>query len=161
MLLSAWTKVVSSWSDKLQPLPTKLSRADLFEMLFSLQRMLEGQKQRRAFLSVDIVKSSEMKQASSELEVEHSFQQFHSWLEGVVTKHGDQIHSVAGDGEMCMFVDDVEAVKAALELQGDIHQFNFTKNLLPIPFSNPMWHKRWQCPCGRWKTYRSNSQPCP
>ena len=134
MLLSAWTKVVSSWSDKLQPLPTKSSRADLLEMLFSLQRMLEGQKQRRAFLSVDIVKSSEMKQASSELEVEHSFQQFHRWLEGVVTKHGGQIHSVAGDGKMGMFVDDVEAVKAALELQGDIHQFNATKNLLPIPF---------------------------
>ncbi|MFN4179218.1 MAG: adenylate/guanylate cyclase domain-containing protein [Armatimonadota bacterium] len=134
MLLSAWAKVVNSWSDKLQPLPTKLSRADLLEMLFALQRMLEGQKQRRAFLSVDVVKSSEMKQASSELEVEHSFQQFHSWLEEVVTKHGGQIHSVAGDGAMCMFTDDVEAVKAALELQRSIAQFNATRNLLPTPF---------------------------
>jgi class 3 adenylate cyclase len=106
----------------------------LLEMLFSLQRMLEGQKQRRVFLSVDVVKSSEMKQVTSELEVEHSFQQFHSWLEGIVSKHGGQIHSVAGDGAMCMFTEDVEAVKAALELQGSIHQFNATRNLLPTPF---------------------------
>lgn len=134
MLLSAWIKIVGAHLDNPQPAPNKLSRADLLEMLFSLQRMLEGQKQRRTFLSVDVVGSSKMKLASSELAVEHSFQQFHSWLSEVVAKHGGQIHSVAGDGAMCMFADDVEAVKAALELQRGIARFNATKNLLPIPF---------------------------
>jgi len=103
-------------------------------MLFALQRLLEGQKQRRVFLSVDVVRSSEMKRTSSELEAEYSFRQFHGWLEEIVTKHGGQIYSVAGDGAMCMFDDDVKAVKAALELQGCIVRFNETKNLLPVPF---------------------------
>ncbi|MCS7187025.1 MAG: adenylate/guanylate cyclase domain-containing protein [Armatimonadota bacterium] len=134
MLLSAWARTAGAQPDKLQPLPNKLSRADLLEMLFALQRMLEGQKQRRVFLSVDVVGSSEMKRSSSELEVEHSFHQFHCWLSEVIAKHGGQIHSVAGDGAMCMFEDDVEAVKAALELQRSIAQFNASKNLLPIPF---------------------------
>lgn len=134
VLLSAWVKIASAYPDKPQPVPNKLSRADLLEMLFSLRRMLEGQRQRRVFLSVDVVGSSEMKRSSSELEVEHSFQQFHGWLSEVVAKHGGQVHSVAGDGAMCMFAEDVEAVKAALELQRGIAQFNATQNFLPIPF---------------------------
>lgn len=133
MLLSAWAKTAAR-PDSLPPLPNKLSRAELLEMLFALQRLLEGQKQRRVFLSVDVVRSSEMKRTSSELEAEYSFRQFHGWLEEIVTKHGGQIYSVAGDGAMCMFDDDVKAVKAALELQGCIVRFNETKNLLPVPF---------------------------
>lgn len=133
-LLSAWAKITGAHPDNPQLAPNKLSRVDLLEMLFSLQRMLEGQRQRRVFLSVDVVGSSEMKRSSPELEVEHSFQQFHSWLSEIVAKHGGQIHNVAGDGAMCMFAEDVEAVKAALELQRSIAQFNATKNLLPNPF---------------------------
>jgi len=134
MLLTAWTKVFETHAEPSRKTLNRLSRSDLLVMLFALQRLLEGQRQRRAFLSVDVVGSSEMKSTANELEAEYSFQQFHRWLEGIVTKHGGQIHSVAGDGAMCMFSDDSEAVKAALELQREIAQFNATQNLLSVPF---------------------------
>lgn len=134
MLLTAWTKVFEVRAEPPRSTLTRLSRSDLLTMLFALQRLLEGQRQRRDFLSVDVVGSSEMKSEANELEAEYSFQQFHRWLEGIVAKHGGQIHSVAGDGAMCMFPDDSEAVKTALELQKEIAQFNATQNLLSVPF---------------------------
>ncbi len=111
-----------------------LSRSELLSMLFALQQVLKGQKQRRAFLSVDVVGSSMMKKTASELSVEHSFRQFHCWVEEVVAAHGGQIQSAAGDGFMCMFAHDVDAVQAALALQQGIEQFNATHNRLPVPF---------------------------
>lgn len=112
----------------------KLSRSELLEMLFALQRALEGQKQRRAFLSVDVVGSSEMKRGAPELAVEYSFSQFRRWMEDIVQAHGGQVHSTAGDGMMCMFPDDVSAVRAALQLQKGLPQFNAAHNRLPVPF---------------------------
>ncbi len=134
MLLTAWTKVFEAHAEPSRKTLNRLSRSDLLLMLFALQRLFEGQRQRRAFLSVDVVGSSEMKSAANELEAEYSFQKFHRWLEWIVTKHGGQIHSVACDGAMRMFSDDSEAVKTALELQKEIDQFNATQNLLPFPF---------------------------
>ncbi len=112
----------------------QLSRADLLSVLFTIQRMLEGQKQLRAFLSVDVVNSSAMKQSAPELDAEYSFRQFHRWVEEVVTAFGGEVQGVAGDGMMCMFRTDRDAVQAAMTLQREIALFNATHNRLPVPF---------------------------
>ncbi|HZO89891.1 MAG TPA: hypothetical protein VFB38_16295 [Chthonomonadaceae bacterium] len=49
-----------------------MSRQELLDLFFTLQRQLVGQKQHRAFLSVDVVGSTEMKRDAPELEVEYS-----------------------------------------------------------------------------------------
>lgn len=114
--------------------PGGMSRAELLETLFALQHRLEGQKQRRAFLSVDVAGSSTMKQGADELAVEYSFSQFRSWVELVARAAGGQVHSAAGDGLMCVFDDDTLAVRAARELQLGLPHFNGTRNRLPAPF---------------------------
>jgi class 3 adenylate cyclase len=112
----------------------QLSRSSLLKMLFTLQRQLESQKQHRAFLSVDVVGSTEMKRSAPELAVEYSFTQFRSWVEEVIRTHGGVVQSAAGDGVMAMFPEDAAALRAALQLQQGLAQFNATQNHLPLPF---------------------------
>jgi class 3 adenylate cyclase len=111
-----------------------VSRPALLSLLFALQRQLEGQKQRRAFLSVDVVGSSEMKRGAPELSVEYSFTRYRAWIEEVVRRGGGEIQSAAGDGAMCLFVDDGAAIRAARQLQEGVAAFNASHNRLPVPF---------------------------
>jgi class 3 adenylate cyclase len=121
------------------PLPSSkaklpVSRPALIKLLFALQTQLEAQKQRRAFLSVDVVGSSEMKQSGPDLAVEHSFGQFRQWVEETVRRHRGQVQSAAGDGMMAAFESDGDALRAARDLQDGMDAFNAQHNRLPTPF---------------------------
>lgn len=111
-----------------------VSRPALLNLLFSLQTQLEGQKQHRAFLSVDVVGSSEMKRGAPELAVEYSFSQFRDWTEELIRGCGGEIHSAAGDGLMAVFSTDAGPVRAARLLQEGLGRFNAERNRLPSPF---------------------------
>src|SRR5581483_2804731 len=91
-------------------------------------------KQHRAFLSVDVVHSSEMKLGEPELAVEYSFGQFQSWVEESVRSLGGEVQSAAGDGLMCVFREDAAAVRAAGLLQQGMAAFNAARNRLATPF---------------------------
>lgn len=112
----------------------ELSRAELLDALFTLQHALEGQKQHRAFLSVDVAGSSAMKRGESDLAVEYSFGQLQAWIGDTVRAYGGELHSAAGDGMMCVFQDDVAALRAARALQEGIEHFNRGRNRLSTPF---------------------------
>lgn len=112
----------------------ELSRAKLLEVLFELQHALEAQKQHRAFLSIDVVDSSRMKLEASDLAVEHSFGRLHRWLGDEVRACGGELHSAAGDGMMCLFADETQALRAARRIQEGIHRFNREQNRLGVPF---------------------------
>jgi class 3 adenylate cyclase len=111
-----------------------ITRPGLLNLLFTLQRRLEGQKQRRTFLSVDVVGSSEMKRSANELAVEHSFGQYRAWVEEVVRAQGGEMQSAAGDGVMAIFPSDASAVRTARHLQEELACCNQTHNRLPLPF---------------------------
>jgi class 3 adenylate cyclase len=111
-----------------------VSRPALLNLLFTLQRQLEGQKQRRAFLSVDVVGSSEMKRTGPELSIEYSFGQYRAWVEELVRANGGEMQSAAGDGVMAIFSTDAGAVRTARHLQEELTGFNQTHNRLPLPF---------------------------
>lgn len=128
------TGVFLSHSENAGRPETEFSRAALLDQLFTLQHQLESHKQHRAFLSVDVAGSSAMKQNAPELAVEYSFVQFRSWVEEVVRACGGEMHSAAGDGLMCHFFTDRDAVRAARRLQEEIPRFNAEKNRLPLPF---------------------------
>ncbi|MFN3650538.1 MAG: adenylate/guanylate cyclase domain-containing protein [Armatimonadota bacterium] len=113
---------------------TPLGRAELLDLLFSLQSQLEGQRQRRAFLSVDVVGSTAMKQDATDLAAEHSFNRYREWVEGIVSGEGGEVQSAAGDGLMAMFPDEARALRAARQLQDGLDRFNTESNRLPRPF---------------------------
>jgi class 3 adenylate cyclase len=125
---------LSSNTKKADEKNIRLSRAAILEAVFALQHTLEGQKQHRAFLSIDVVGSSDMKRTAPELAVEHSFGQFRRWVDEVVQANGGAMQSAAGDGMMCMFAEDAAALRAALQLQKGVPQFNASLNRLPVPF---------------------------
>ncbi len=110
------------------------SRTELLQVLFALRKSLEAQKERKAFLSVDVVGSSEMKRGAPELDAEYSFIRFLDWVEEVVRRFGGVIHNAAGDGVIALFEDDGAAVDAAISLQKEITQFNKVHNRLPTAF---------------------------
>lgn len=111
-----------------------VSRHDLLQQLFEIQGHLETQKLRRAFLSVDVVGSTAMTMSAPELEVEFSFGEFRRWAQDIISHHGGELQSAAGDGVMCSFEDDAAAVRAACELQTGLPEFNASRNRLPQPF---------------------------
>ena len=111
-----------------------LNRAQMLDALFTLQHQLEGQKQPAAFLSVDVVGSSEMKRNGPALAAEHSFNQYREWVQGIVRQAEGEVQSHAGDGMMCIFPTPEAAVWTARHLQDGIAGFNATQNHLPTPF---------------------------
>jgi class 3 adenylate cyclase len=112
----------------------KMSRAQLLDQLFSLQRALEAQRQHRAFLSVDVVGSSEMKRDAPALAVEYTFTQYRKWVDETIRGSGGKMQIAAGDGVMAMFESEAAALRAARELQEGVGRFNATANHLGVPF---------------------------
>ena len=111
-----------------------LSRQEALEVFFQLQSALQGQRLHRAYLSVDVTGSTEMKRSAGDLEVEYSFGQYQRWVQQVVRATGGQLHSAAGDGLMAEFPDAASAVRAARVIQEEIGRFNVEQNRLPVPF---------------------------
>jgi class 3 adenylate cyclase len=111
-----------------------VSRQELLEQLFAIQRELEGARVRRAFLSLDVVHSTQMKQENSELKVEYSFGQYQQWVREIVESEGGKFQSAAGDGVMCVFDSDLAAIRAGQRLLQDLSRFNNTQNQCKTPF---------------------------
>lgn len=111
-----------------------VSRAELVKALFALEQELSLRRVRRAFMSVDVVQSTQMKRDESELAVEYSFGQFREWVEAIVRQCGGEIQGVAGDGLMSIFAEDGQAVRAARRIQEGLPAFNATTNRLATPF---------------------------
>ncbi|MCC6442206.1 MAG: adenylate/guanylate cyclase domain-containing protein [Armatimonadetes bacterium] len=133
-ILANWTASMRERSFPFTAPPENVSRPALINLLFALQGQLESQKQHRAFLSVDVVGSSEMKQTGPALAVEHSFGQYRQWVEKAIHAYDGEVHSAAGDGVMGMFSTDAAAVRAARQLHQELAHFNETRNRLPFPF---------------------------
>ncbi len=110
-----------------------MNRQQALDIFFSLQRALEGQRVFRAYLSVDVVGSTEIKRNGGELAVEYTFGQYQRWLEHIVRACGGQVHSAAGDGMMAEFPDAATAIRAAKQIQEGLPSFNASINRLPSP----------------------------
>jgi class 3 adenylate cyclase len=113
---------------------SEVSREAMLAQLFTLQKQLENTRVHRAFLSVDVVHSTEMKAIGSELAVEFSFGQYRKWVEAIVRTEGGELQVAAGDGVMCIFENDEAAVRAAKKLLLDLPRFNVEQNQLSRPF---------------------------
>jgi hypothetical protein len=111
-----------------------VSRLELLDVPFALQSRLEGQKQRRAFLSADVVGSAEMKRGGSELTVEYSFGRYQEWVEGVIRRNAGAMQIATGDGVMGVFPTDAGARRASFRGGAG---FSAEQNRLSTPFRLP------------------------
>jgi len=88
----------------------------------------------RAFLSVDLVDSTKMKEDQDTVTMEYSFRQYNLFLEKILQSHKSVRYTGAGDGSMSCFGTSQNAVNAAIELLKNIGEFNREQNKLPKPF---------------------------
>jgi class 3 adenylate cyclase len=110
------------------------SRRGQLANFFQLVDTLESQIVHRAFLSVDIAGSTELKKGEHHLAVEYSFQKFRSLVDSIIEKHQALQYCWGGDGLMTSFDKSQNAVDAATEVIGSLRDFNRFENRLSKPF---------------------------
>lgn len=108
-------------------------RQELLRQLVNIQEKLKTGQQSVTFLNLDMVGSTRLKMGADPLDVEFTFTEYHRYVEAVISKHGGQIHSTAGDGIVCAFPTPVEAFSAAKHLQAGLIELNTHRNRLGTP----------------------------
>jgi len=108
-------------------------RQELLRQLVQLQDKLNSGAQPIAFLSVDIVGSTKMKQDADALSIEYTFNEYHQFVERTVRKYGGRVHSTAGDGMTCAFDTAPQAFGAAKNIQAGMIELNTFGNKTGIP----------------------------
>lgn len=131
---------------------SQASRTELLEQLFEIQQKLASQQRNAAFLSVDVVGSTDLKLGEQPLDVEYTFAKYRAWVEGIVEAHGGRIQVSAGDGAMCLFASGESAVRAAREIQDGAAEFNAQSNRLARPL-------RFRCGVSSGQVAIDDSQP--
>jgi class 3 adenylate cyclase len=89
---------------------------------------------RHAFLSVDVVRPSEMRGSAPAITVDHTFGQYQRWADEVAQGCGGMLQSLGGDSRLFLFPSETSAVRAARRMQEGISGFNTALNRLPLPF---------------------------
>lgn len=108
-------------------------RQQLLHQLVEIQDKLKEAEQHLAFLSADIVGSTQLKTQSDPLAVEFTFTEYHKFVDMVVRKHGGTVHSTAGDGVTCAFPQPAQAFAAGKNLQAGLAEFNAFRNRIGSP----------------------------
>jgi class 3 adenylate cyclase len=108
-------------------------RQELLRQMMALQAKLEQGKQSATFLSLDVAGSTRMKQLASPLEVEYTFNEYHSFVEMITRRHGGRVHSTAGDGVICAFDSPQQAFAAAKNIQVGMIELNAFRNTIGVP----------------------------
>jgi class 3 adenylate cyclase len=110
-------------------------RQELLAQLHALREQLHSGEQSMAFLSVDVVGSTRLKQNADPLAVEFTFNEYHDFVERIAKKHGGRVHSTAGDGVTCAFDHSQSAFAAAKNMQAELIELNLHRNKLAVPLA--------------------------
>ncbi len=110
-------------------------RHALLSQLLEIQQKLKQDEKYVTFISVDVVGSTKIKTENDELSVEFTFNEYHRFIEAIVTKNGGKIHSTAGDGVTCVFDQASAAVSAGKAMQAGLFEFNAFRNKLQNPIA--------------------------
>ncbi|MFQ3586290.1 MAG: adenylate/guanylate cyclase domain-containing protein [Fimbriimonadaceae bacterium] len=108
-------------------------RRELLRQLVEIQDRLRAGERSTAFLSLDIVGSTKMKQVADPLSVEYTFTEYHKFVEAAARRFGGQVHSTAGDGVTCAFLHPHQAFRAAKFIQGGLLELNTLHNKIGLP----------------------------
>ena len=111
-----------------------LSRSEMLHTVQALQTQMEGARQYRACLSVDVVSPTEMRHGHPAALADYTFGQYRHWVDEVARACGGELHSGMGDSMLFLFPTDAQAVRSARRLQEGVVSFNAALNRLPLPF---------------------------
>lgn len=111
------------------------SREALLRKYRDIEKALKWSMKRRcAFLSIDVVGSTGMKQGKSQTDIAASFQAYEELLRGIFGKFGAWKQAWTPDGVMTCFLQREMAVGAAVRALQSLQKFNSHENRLGVPF---------------------------
>jgi class 3 adenylate cyclase/tRNA A-37 threonylcarbamoyl transferase component Bud32 len=118
-----------------RPLDSKKSREDLLKRYRELESALKSSTRKRcAFLSIDVVGSTKMKQGETETAIAATFQAYEELLHRVFEEHGAWKVAWTPDGVMVCFLQLDLAVAAGQTVLKALKEFNATENKLRTSF---------------------------
>lgn len=114
---------------------TLVSKQEMQGLLSSMQeQQATVTPMRHAFLSVEVVRPSEMRGSAPAQTVDHTFGQYQRWADEVAQGCGGMLQSLGGDARLFLFPSETSAIRAARRMQEGISGFNVALNRLPLPF---------------------------
>jgi class 3 adenylate cyclase len=111
------------------------SRLALLREYNEKKKVLFQEKKPLAFLSIDVVGSTQMKRGEDKLTVEHAFVEFKKYVERILNSNNCWKSAWTPDGVMCAFRSAPEAVKSAQEVLSGLGWFNKGVHNLRQPFA--------------------------
>lgn len=129
LLHTPWRSLSKKWGLR----SDRDERLDLLKQMVDIQDKLRAKEQKAAFLSLDLIGSTKMKQGADPLAVEFTFSEYHRFVESITSRNGGQLHSTAGDGVVCVFENSAMAFRAARQIQSGFFEFNTMRNRLVQP----------------------------
>ena len=114
---------------------SKRSREELLKRYRELESALKSSKRKRcAFLSIDVVGSTKMKEGEQETDIAATFQAYEELLNHIFEEHGAWKVAWTPDGVMVCFLQLDLAVAAGQEVLKGLKEFNATENRLRTSF---------------------------
>jgi hypothetical protein len=110
-------------------------RLTLLSEISKAKRLLEATKRYLAFLAVDVVKSTQMKEGEDEVAIGYSFMAYKKFVESILGKHGVWKQAWTPDGLMASFHSMGQAILAGQEILRRLEEFNQNHNQLKTAFS--------------------------
>lgn len=108
--------------------------AALVAELVRLQRRLSSERASTCVVSVDVVKSTRMKEGADPYLVEYSFREYQALVARMTEAWEGTVLSTTGDGAIVGFGDCRHALQAAKMILNELPHFNRKSNRLALPF---------------------------
>ncbi len=116
----------ASLGNKLEELKSssKKDREGLLKEFLSLKKELDSSGRELAFLSIDVVGSTEMKQGEEPTVIEYDFKMYRHFVEEILSKHNCIKATWTPDGVMCCFATVDETILTAKGIINGLDDFN-------------------------------------
>jgi class 3 adenylate cyclase len=102
----------------------KNERDDLLKLYAETKKKLDNMGQDHAFLSIDVVDSTGMKQGEEKASIEHDFKEYKQLVEDAISANASQKSAWTPDGVMVCFASVEDAVNTARQVIKGLKDFN-------------------------------------
>src|SRR5688572_27739283 len=110
------------------------SREDLIRLMVETRKKLDSMSREVAFLSIDVVGSTDMKLGEDKAFVEHDFREYKKLVEAAMENQGALKSAWTPDGVMICFATTDDAIRAAREVLLELARFNREVKSMKTPF---------------------------
>lgn len=133
----AASKTVDTLTEKIDQLKhaKAKSRRELIKDIVSLKEQLNEMKRALAFLSIDVVDSTAMKEQESKLTIQYDFDQYNEIVARILEQNNCIKYTTTPDGIMAAFIQVKYAVNSAQTLLNQLKTFNEKTKKMKQPFS--------------------------